>query len=134
MRLLRRVGSLYRPAALGLIVLFPSPAQAEQLTLAQTVDGLVIFLTLDPADAVARDPMQEHERKMHRGSKPGDRTYHVQVELFEDGLARYRKAPEAARKLAGLLPTHPDLDRAELAAWTTVANVLLNLDETITKE
>ena len=27
-----------------------------------------------------------------------------------------------------------ELDVAELAAWTVVANVLLNLDETITKE
>jgi hypothetical protein len=38
---------------------------------------------------------------------------------------RYSKDAEAAEKLAG----SPDL-----AAWTMVANVLLNLDETITKE
>ncbi len=29
---------------------------------------------------------------------------------------------------------HPKLDLADLAAWTMVANVLLNLDETVTKE
>ena len=33
----------------------------------------------------------------------------------------------------GLLDPAKDLDAAELAAWTVVANVLLNLDETITK-
>jgi hypothetical protein len=29
---------------------------------------------------------------------------------------------------------NPKLDPAELAAWTTVASTILNMDETITKE
>jgi len=28
----------------------------------------------------------------------------------------------------------PSVNQAELAAWTTVASMILNLDETITKE
>ena len=34
----------------------------------------------------------------------------------------------------GETPTDKDLDVAELAAMTTVASTLLNLDETVTKE
>jgi hypothetical protein len=42
----------------------------------------------------------------------------------------------AARKLVtiGESPRDPRLDEAELAAWTTVASTILNLDETITKQ
>jgi hypothetical protein len=50
------------------------------------------------------------------------------VKLFESELAHYQKNPEAAEKMAG----RPG-DVADLAAWTVVGNVLLNLDEMITK-
>ena len=51
--------------------------------------------------------------------------------LYLAELARFRKAPDAARQLAGDVPT--GMDPAELAAWTVVANVLLNLDAVLTK-
>jgi hypothetical protein len=50
-------------------------------------------------------------------------------------LTEYRAAPGDAKHLlgsAGALP--PEIDRPQLAAWTTVARVLLNLDEFITRE
>ena len=46
------------------------------------------------------------------------------VRLFTEQLRRYAKDPDAAKALAGS-PEH--------AAWTVVANVLLNLDEALTK-
>ena len=51
-------------------------------------------------------------------------------------LARYRQEPEAAKKLItqGASAPAANLDVAELAAYTTTANVLLNLDEVITRE
>ena len=58
------------------------------------------------------------------------------VALFEDELEAFSRA-EATR--AGILlathtaPGDDTLDPLELAAWTVVANALLNLDETITK-
>jgi hypothetical protein len=57
------------------------------------------------------------------------------LRLYQENLEKYRKDPAAAKKLAtGGLPEPPkELDLAELAAWTVVANILLNLDETITK-
>jgi hypothetical protein len=47
----------------------------------------------------------------------------------------FRESREAALKLlsVGESPRNEKLDVRELAAWTTVANVILNLDETITK-
>ena len=49
--------------------------------------------------------------------------------------ARFRNESEAARKLLEVgesRPTH-DLPAGEFAAWTLVANLLLNLDETLNR-
>ena len=59
------------------------------------------------------------------------------VELYRENLDRYRRDPAAAEAMAmtglGTIDGADGLDKAELAAWTVVANVLLNLDETVTK-
>lgn len=59
----------------------------------------------------------------------------VLLEVFKGQLADYRQKQEEAEKLLaiGSFKARPELERAELAAWTVVANTLLNLDETITK-
>jgi Protein of unknown function (DUF1553)/Protein of unknown function (DUF1549)/Concanavalin A-like lectin/glucanases superfamily/Planctomycete cytochrome C len=50
--------------------------------------------------------------------------------------ANYRAHPQAAAALlaAGEFPRDESLDRAEVAAYTAIANLLLNLDEVINKE
>jgi mono/diheme cytochrome c family protein len=55
--------------------------------------------------------------------------------IYERQLSVYQKDAEAAKKLlsVGESPRNEKLDQAELAAWSTVASVVLNLDETITK-
>lgn len=55
--------------------------------------------------------------------------------VLDSELAVYRKNQPAAIKLlsVGESPRNPKLDPAELAAWSTVAGVILNLDETVTK-
>jgi hypothetical protein len=55
--------------------------------------------------------------------------------LYQRQLEHYRQAPEEARKLltVGQRPPEPGLDAAEVAAWTNVARVLLNLNETIVR-
>ncbi|QEH38921.1 Planctomycete cytochrome C [Aquisphaera giovannonii] len=59
----------------------------------------------------------------------------VARKLLETHLAEYRSNPAAARALisTGDAPVPGDLDAAELAAWTHVARVLLNLHETVTR-
>jgi hypothetical protein len=66
---------------------------------------------------------------------PTDKEMQYLLELYAESLEKYRKDPKAAAVLAlsGLPAPPKDLSTAELAAWTVVANVLLNLDETITK-
>lgn len=55
--------------------------------------------------------------------------------LFAKQLADYQKEPAAASELlkTGAAPVAPNLSSSELAAWTHVARVLLNLHETITR-
>jgi mono/diheme cytochrome c family protein len=55
--------------------------------------------------------------------------------LYRQQLAAYQADPPAADALlkVGFAPAPTDLDKPELAAWTHVARVLLNLHETITR-
>jgi hypothetical protein len=67
--------------------------------------------------------------------KPTTEEIDVIKSVFESQLADYRKTPDAAKRLlsVGESPRNEKLDPVELAAWTMVANLVLNLDETITK-
>jgi hypothetical protein len=55
---------------------------------------------------------------------------------FRQHLDEYRARPDAAKKVVhvGDSPVDEKLDPAELAAYTAVASLILNLDETVTKE
>jgi mono/diheme cytochrome c family protein len=68
--------------------------------------------------------------------KPSESELKVLVAGFERWLAQFRKQPEAVQKLLkfGESPVDARLDPPELAAYTTVANLILNLDEVVTKE
>jgi hypothetical protein len=100
---------------------------------------------VDPAAALARRMMSEVKsgdtERAIRGfrlcvaRRPSAVEVDLLLELYRDNLAKYQKDPAGAAALAtsGLPPPPKELNTAELAAWTVVANVLLNLDETITK-
>jgi mono/diheme cytochrome c family protein len=70
---------------------------------------------------------------MARRPKPAEVA--VLRRIFEEQLAVYRANPAAALKLlsVGEFKRNEKLDVTELAAWATVASVILNLDETVTK-
>lgn len=55
--------------------------------------------------------------------------------LFQEQLARYRADPDAADALChtGVSPVPENVNLAELAAWTAITRVILNLHETITR-
>ena len=55
--------------------------------------------------------------------------------IYQQHQVSYAEDPESARKLVsiGAYPVPSDLDAVELAAWTSVTRVLLNLHETISR-
>jgi hypothetical protein len=59
----------------------------------------------------------------------------VLTATWDRAVAQYRQQPDAARAMATdpLGPLPEGADAAELAAWTVLANVLLNLDETLAR-
>jgi len=67
--------------------------------------------------------------------KPADAEIRILAELFEKQLRRFRANSDEALKLLSVGEAKRDekLDLAELAAWTSVASMILNLDETVTK-
>ena len=84
----------------------------------------------DPARRV------DYAFRLATSRKPEPRERQVLVAFARQKVADYRRDKEAALKLLGVgeSPWDQRLDSAELAAWTTVASTILNLDETITKE
>jgi hypothetical protein len=66
---------------------------------------------------------------------PRDAELVVLQGIYQDALKRFRADRAAALKLlaVGESPRNDKLDTAELAAWSAVASVILNLDETVTK-
>jgi hypothetical protein len=70
------------------------------------------------------------------GRKPSSKEAAALQQLATAQLKHYRQNQRAARDLLAVGESDVDgsLDRPQLAAWTTVASAILNLDETITKE
>ena len=55
------------------------------------------------------------------------------LDYYQEQLTRYRVDNKAAAEVVGA-KTDPPSNAPELAAWTLVANVLLNMDETLSKD
>jgi hypothetical protein len=60
----------------------------------------------------------------------------ILVDAFSQNLKQFKSKPEAALRYVshGEYPRDPQLDVSELAAYTSVASLLLNLNETVMKE
>lgn len=67
--------------------------------------------------------------------KPRPQEVQLLAELYEKHVGEYSQDKAAAEKLIGQgeAPVPKDLDPSELAAWTSVSRVILNLSETITR-
>lgn len=67
--------------------------------------------------------------------QPGADELRVLITALDRHLARYRSNPQAADELVavGRAPRAAEFDTAEVAAYTVLASLVLNLDEAITK-
>jgi mono/diheme cytochrome c family protein len=76
-----------------------------------------------------------HGFRLATARRPGAAELKVLSELLEAQRAAFRADPAAAAAYlaVGDYRAPADLDPVELAAWSTVASLLLNLDETLTK-
>ncbi|MCB1276028.1 DUF1553 domain-containing protein [Prosthecobacter sp.] len=112
----------------------------------RTNTPLQAFVTLnDPVfietnQAMARRLMREakttperlaHLFKLCLSREPTAHEVTALTQLYNDSFASYRKDTESATKMATdpLGPADKDANLPELAAWTAVANVVMNLDE-----
>ena len=78
------------------------------------------------------DEQIDYAFELCTGRKPGRLERQRLKKLINLQLTVYETAPDEAKVIAAKPPTGTDVK--QLAAWTTVSRVLLNLDETITRE
>jgi thioredoxin-like negative regulator of GroEL len=69
------------------------------------------------------------------GRFPSAQEAEIIRQSFDKHLAAYTAKPEEAKKAISYGESKPEekLNPAELAAWTMVANLVMNLDEVVTK-
>jgi hypothetical protein len=67
--------------------------------------------------------------------RPSQAEARILLDLAQRRLEHYKQHPDLAAKLIAIGASKPgNVEAVELAAWTTVASTIFNLDETITKE
>jgi mono/diheme cytochrome c family protein len=73
--------------------------------------------------------------KLATSRAPNAREAAELLAAYQDHLANYTKNVEAAKKLIAVGESKPDtaLNPSELAAWTMIGNLILNLDEVMNK-
>jgi hypothetical protein len=86
---------------------------------------------LDEGGASDRDRLRYAFRRCV-GREPSPDEADLLLSVLDDETRRFRASREDADAVAG--GGDADSDRASHAAWTVVSRILLNLDETITKE
>ena len=75
----------------------------------------------------------EHAFRLATGRRPHPAEQEILTARYERELARYQQDASAAEKMAETWNAGDAVDAAEFAAWLHVANIILNLDEVITK-
>jgi len=71
--------------------------------------------------------------RLSTGRTPSRAEVDILVRRYRQELKFYQKYPKQAQELSAAWPATKNMNLAEFAAWLSVSNVLLNLDEVITK-
>lgn len=77
-----------------------------------------------------------HAFRMATSRTPTKAELEALLSLFEKVTGKFQKDSAAAKQLleVGEMPRDPAINEAELASYTAIMNVILNLDEVLTKE
>ena len=116
-----------------------TPLQALNLmndvTFVEAARGLAQRVLAEPESQSHSDRIARAFR-MATARRPTAEEGKILLDSLEAHLASYRSNRKAARELVntGEFPVPKGLDPREVAAYTAVASLILNLDETITKE
>ena len=81
------------------------------------------------------DPPLDYAFRLVLAREPSAEEHKILSKAIETYRADFASRPEAAKELlaTGASPPNNGFPETELAAWATLSNVLLNLDETITR-
>ncbi len=73
---------------------------------------------------------------LYTGRKPSEKESDILASAWTHHRRRFERDPKAAADLLsiGESPRNPDLDPIDTAAYTIVANLIINLDEAVTRE
>ena len=76
-----------------------------------------------------------HAFRLAMARPPEPDEVNILLELYQKQLKEYQHNKQAAARLIAVGDSKPDqtLDVIKLAAWTTIASVILSMDETVTK-
>ena len=87
------------------------------------------------ASADTPDSRIEFAYRAALSRRPSAEESAIVLDFFHRQQAKYKAAPEEAKKTIQYGESKPPagVDEVELAAWTLVANLILNLDETIVR-
>ena len=115
------------------IVLFSGDGDFRRLVEAVQRKGVRVTVIKDGGDGPDDRIRRGFELCLSR--QPTESELKLLRTALNEGLQRFKRDPETANKLlsVGQSPRDPSLDAAELAAYTTLARMLLNLSEFITK-
>jgi hypothetical protein len=96
--------------------------------------GLAERMLKQGGDSVAEQIIFGHRIVLARSPEP--EILKILTGGYKDYLNTYRSNPDKAEKFISIGESRPDrdLEPASLAAMTTISNILLNLDEALTKE
>lgn len=78
----------------------------------------------------------KHAFRLVTAREPNERELTILVSGYESDVKRFRDNKDAAAALlkVGASPANTNVDQAELAAMTLTANIVLNMDEAVTRE
>ncbi|WP_197443481.1 PSD1 and planctomycete cytochrome C domain-containing protein [Maioricimonas rarisocia] len=112
-----------------------TPLQALTLLNDPAYVEMAAALAVRIATAEADSPRQriEYAYRVCMSRQPKTEEVNHLLAVFEGELQRFEKDTAAAEKVVSGNVDGSGVSRPRLAAWFTIANILLNLDETITK-